>query len=73
MDWPTKCFGTDQRPRLRILPPQQAYLDLAAVSPHIQNRFGSRFVSDDGLEVACQWRNHECDTDQRRSVLWSGR
>ena len=39
MDWPTMCFGTDQRTRDCGLPPSQAYLDQAAVSPHIQIRF----------------------------------
>jgi hypothetical protein len=38
MDWPTMRLGTDQRP-LTAASPSQAYLDLAAVSPHIQIRF----------------------------------
>ena len=33
------CIGTEQRPPCWPLPPSQAYLDLAAVSPHIHNRF----------------------------------
>jgi hypothetical protein len=40
MDWPTMCFGTDQKLLTAAYP--GIYLDLAAVPLHIQNRFGKQ-------------------------------